>query len=187
MKSLIADIKIEELGKWLSTDWDTAIIIVLSVLMIFAVLIIYVRIAGLRTFAKMTSFDFATTVAIGSILASISINPGDTVGNGMVALAAIIGFQIVFALLQRRFKIFKKIATNKPVLIMHNGKILYDNLAKVNLIESELMSKLREANVLRINEVKAVVFESTGEVSVLHGSENDDVFVEDQLLDSVAS
>ena len=175
--------KISDYDKWLLPDLDTSTIIVCSVIAIFLVLILVTRIAGLRTFAKMTSFDFATTIAIGSILATISINPKTSLGNGAVALIAIIVFQVVFAVIQRKSTKFRKIATNEPMLLMRDGKILEDNLAKCNLHRSELIAKLREANVLRFEQVKAVVFESTGDVSVLHCDDHSKEELQSELLD----
>ncbi|ARN79328.1 DUF421 domain-containing protein [Nonlabens spongiae] len=168
-------------------DWNTSAIIITSVLGIFIGLIIIVRIAGLRTFAKMTSFDFATTIAIGSILASVSISPKNSIGNGIVALITIIAFQLLFALIQRYSKVFKKTATNEPVILMRNGEILEANLAKCNLDRSELIAKLREANVLKFSQVQAAVFESTGDVSVLHTSGEEDIELEERLLDFLDS
>lgn len=49
--------------------------------------------------------------------------------------------------------------------------------------ESDLIAKLREANVHDFNEVKAVVFESTSDVSVIHNNENK--HVADTLLRDV--
>ncbi|WP_194851993.1 DUF421 domain-containing protein [Nonlabens antarcticus] len=173
--------KLTDVSKWLLPDLSTSTIIIISVFVIFSILVLITRIAGLRTFAKMTSFDFATTIAIGSILASISINPKTSIGNGTVALIAIVLFQVLFAVFQRKSNVFRKTATNTPVLIMSNGKILEENLAATNLHRSELIAKLREANVLRFEDVRAVVLESTGDVSVLHCQ--DDTQLESRLLD----
>ncbi|MDO6471263.1 YetF domain-containing protein [Maribacter sp. 1_MG-2023] len=44
------------------------------------------------------------------------------------------------------------------------------------------MAKLREANVLQLSQVKAVIFETTGDISVLHSDKPidiDAVIVED--------
>ena len=66
---------------------------------------------------------------------------------------------------------------------MRDGQILYDNLNKVEITENELRGKLREANVIRLNEVKAVILETTGDVSVLHG--DGDKEIEDYILEDV--
>ena len=157
---------------WLYANGGLLIKVLFSVLVIFSVIIVITRISGLRTFAKMSSFDFASTIAIGSILASVVLNTGQSLLKGSIALAAIVAFQSLFALLVRRSKAFKKTCTNDPVMLMHKGTILYENLKKTNVGEGDLIAKLREANVLDFSEVLAVVLESTGDMSVLHTSEN---------------
>ena len=64
---------------------------------IFTIIIVITRISGLRTFAKMSSFDFASTIAIGSILASVVMNTDQSLLKGGVALAGIVLFQTLFA------------------------------------------------------------------------------------------
>ncbi|MBR9845932.1 MAG: DUF421 domain-containing protein [Algicola sp.] len=159
--------------------WLTA-----SVFGIFIITIILTRIFGLRTFAKMSSFDFASTIAIGSILASIILNSDYSLIKGGIALLVIISFQTLFSYMVRHSKAFQKLFTNKPQIIMWNGKILYNKLKECNVGEDDLIAKLREANVHSFNEVKAVVFESTGDVSVIHNNQNKDV--EQEVLKDVS-
>ncbi len=153
-------------------DLTTALLVIVSVFGIFLITIIITRVFGLRTFAKMSSFDFASTIAVGSILATIILNKDQSLLKGGLALLCIIGFQTLFSFLVRKNDWFKSLFTNKPKMLMLDGEILYDNLKKCNVDVSDLMAKLRESNVLKLSEVKAVVFESTGDISVLH-SEND--------------
>jgi len=70
---------------------------------------------------------------------------------------------------------------NEPTLLMKGNKVFHENLKKCKVTESDLKAKLREANVIQLSEVKAVVFESTGDISVLHGS--DDKSIDDWLMD----
>lgn len=161
---------------------STALLVLASVIGIFSSIIVITRIFGLRTFAKMSSFDFASTIAVGSILASIVISKDHNIIKGIVALASIIAFQTLFSFLVRKSDRFKKVFTNKPQLLMKDGEILYDNLKSCNVGVSDLMGKLREANVHSLTEVQAVVFESTGDISVLHsaqGKEIDSIILRD--------
>ena len=142
--------------------------VLITVLAIFTIVIIITRISGLRTFAKISSFDFASTIAIGSIIGAIVLSPSNSLMKGGLALASIVLFQSVFTYLVRKIPAFEKLVTNKPMLIMKDGIILTDNLKKTNMSEDNLIGKLREANVMYFNEVRAVVLESTGDVSVIH-------------------
>jgi uncharacterized membrane protein YcaP (DUF421 family) len=45
------------------------------------------------------------------------------------------------------------------------------NLKSARIAEEQLISKLREANVLNFEQVFAVVLETTGDLSVLHASD----------------
>ncbi|MFD2826687.1 DUF421 domain-containing protein [Leeuwenhoekiella polynyae] len=156
---------------WIYASLPTLLKVLISVLVIFTIIVAITRISGLRTFAKMSSFDFASTIAIGSILASVVMNTNQSLLKGGLALAAIVAFQSFFAFVVRKSKKADSLLTNDPIMLMYNGKILYENLEQTNVGETDLIAKLREANALRFSEVKAVILESTGDMSVLHGNE----------------
>jgi len=131
----------------------------------------------------MSSFDFAMTVAIGSLLATTILSSSVSLLQGVTGLAAVYTLQISAALL-RRYKGFKKAIDNSPLLLMDREKILHQNLRKARVAESDLRSKLRESNVLDLSQVRAVVFETTGDISVLHTSDKNQE-LEDWLLKDV--
>lgn len=156
--------------KWFEASWTSILAIVLTAAGIYMAIIIFTRIAGKRSFSKMSSFDFAMTVAVGSILATTILSASVSLIQGIVGLAAVYILQISAAIL-RRYSWFKKAIDNSPLLLMDGKNILHDNLRKARVAEGDLRSKLREANVLDLSQVRAVVFESTGDISVLHTSD----------------
>ena len=72
----------------------------------------------------------------------------------------------------------EKLLTNTPILLMKDGKIYEKNLEKALVSHADLMAKLREANVLQFSQVKAVIFETTGDISVLHTSDSIEIDLE---------
>ncbi len=156
---------------WLYASTEILVKVFLSVLAIFSIIICIIRVSGLRTFAKMSSIDFASTIAIGSVLAAVVMNPGQSILKGAIALAGIVIFQTTFSFIVRKSNFFQWLLTNEPMLLMKDGVILYNNLKKCNVGEDDLIAKLREANVIHFDEVLAVVLEATGDISVLHNDE----------------
>lgn len=152
---------------WYTVDASALVGIFLTTLGVYAALIALVRLNGLRSFSKMSSHDFAITVAIGSVVASTVMAPSPSLGNGVVALIAL--FVAKRSLSSLRRYVDRSPVDNRPLLLMRDGRILDDNLARAQVTRADLRSKLRGANVLRMSEVRAVVMESTGDVSVLHG------------------
>ena len=70
---------------------------------------------------------------------------------------------------------------NGNELVMAGPEILHENLKNVRMTENDLYAKLRQANVTRRDQIRAVVMETTGDVSVLH-ADPDGQPLEDELL-----
>lgn len=149
--------------------YDLLEIAVRALICVLAVIAL-TRIVGLRSFSKMSGFDFAITVATGSVLASTVTAPKPTIAYGLMALVALFTVQTLVARLRHSSKRARQLIDNDPLLIMKNGEILEHNLQKSKLTKADLYGKLREANAYDLSRVLAVVFEPTGDVSVLHGS-----------------
>ena len=142
-------------------------------------IIILVRVTGLRSFSKMTSFDFVVTVATGSLLAGAA---QATSWNGFiqasVAIATLFAAQVGLAYARQTVPTFAALIGNQPVLLMEDGKILEEALAATRVSRTDLIAKLREANALDPSKVKWAVLESTGDVSILHGEDADVLLLE---------
>lgn len=168
---------------WFLSNSKTLFFIICSTLGIYISIVILTRIFGKRSFSKMSSFDFACTVAIGSIIASTLLSKSVSLPEGIIGLFSIYVLQSSTAYF-RRFRTFRAIVDNNPLLLMDGELILWDNLKKARVTEGDLKAKLREANVLRLSDVKAVVFETTGDIAVLHSTEMN-VDVDTWILDGV--
>lgn len=150
---------------------------------IYLIVIIYTRLAGKRSFSKMNSFDFAITVALGSMVATTVLSKSVSLWDGAIGLAILYVLQLTTAYL-RRFDIVANLTDNTPLLLMDGQEIHYENLKKARVTESDLRAKLREANVLALSQVRAVVFETTGDITVLHTADNDQA-LEEWLISGV--
>ncbi|MGC1261443.1 MAG: YetF domain-containing protein, partial [Jannaschia helgolandensis] len=158
---------------WMTYAVDAAILV--------PVMVFFVRLAGLRAFSKMSSYDFAVTVAFGSVLAATVVNPGVTLWQGIAGMAALFAVQWLIGLARSRSDAVEYVADNSPVILMRDGKVIMENLTATRVTMSDLRAKLREANVLSFDEVRAVVLETTGDVSVLHGDHLDDALLNDVI------
>ncbi|QEG24904.1 DUF421 domain-containing protein [Mariniblastus fucicola] len=152
-------------------------LILTATAMVWVVLL--TRINGLRSFSKMTNFDFVMTVAVGSLLAGASQATGWK--GFMQALVAMVGLflvQYTAARMRKSSSTFETLVQNRPLLLMRDGAFIEEALFATRVTESDLIAKLRESNVLELSKVRAVILETTGDISVMHG----DTLEEDLLL-----
>lgn len=126
-----------------------------AVLMPLALLwiVVLTRIVGLRSFSKMTAFDFA-------------------------AIGALFAIQFALAWLRQRSAAFEQAIDNSPRILMRDGVIDERALKDTRVTRSDVIAKLREANALERSAVRYVVLEATGDISVLHGESVDDELTE---------
>lgn len=156
------------IDKWISASLIQLAMILLSSVVVYAAILLYTRIVGLRSFSKMAATDFAMTIAVGSLFGATISSPNPTLFMGMFSIACLFVGQWLLAGLRVRSARFSRAIDNQPLLLMAGCEILHDNLRKANMTEHDLFGKLREANALNFDQIKAVVFETTGDVSVLH-------------------
>ncbi|WP_044397605.1 DUF421 domain-containing protein [Lacinutrix sp. Hel_I_90] len=168
---------------WFTFNLNAFFGIILTAIGIYVATIICTRIAGKRSFSKMSSFDFAMTVAIGSIIATTIVSKSVSLQDGIIGLVITYTLQLGMAYL-RRYKFIRNTIDNAPLLLMDGNTILTENLKKVRVTEDDLRSKLREANVLELSQVRAVIMEATGDIAVLH-TKDQTIEVEDFILKNV--
>lgn len=135
---------------------------------VYAAIVVFTRLVGLRSFSKMSSFDFAVTVAFGSLLASAVLSPDPPIARAVVGLASLYAIQYAVS----RIRVGEGLTSlfdNEPLLLMRGPEILDDNLRRARVARRDLLAKLRQANVRQRDQVLAVVLETTGDISVIHG------------------
>lgn len=149
--------------------------------MVWVVLLI--RINGLRSLSKMTNFDFVMTIALGSLLASAAqASRWEPFGQCLAAMAALFLVQWLAARIRKESDGFEGVVQNEPVFLFKDGSFCEAALEETRVARSDVLAKLREANCLSFDDAYAVVLETTGDVSVLHGGE-----VDERILEGIRS
>jgi uncharacterized membrane protein YcaP (DUF421 family) len=156
---------------WYATTLDGAGGALATAVGIYVAVLVLTRLFGLRSFSKLSGFDFPLTIAMGTVLASTALSPDPPLGRAVVVLAAFYGLKVGLGAARFRFRRVEAAVDNTPRLLMAGPRILDDQLRRAHMTRSELRAKLREANVLEWSQIRAVVLETTGDVSVLHGDE----------------
>ena len=149
----------------LGSSWTTLAIVLVSTVAAYTAVIVLTRLSGVRSLATMSSFDFAATVAVGSTVATTSLGSTPLV-NGVLVLCLLFALQYLVGRIRRRTGA-EKLIDNRPLLVMHEGRVLDEHLAQARVNRAELWAQLRMAGVHHRDEVRAVVMETTGSMSVI--------------------
>lgn len=138
--------------------------VVLSGLLIYIFLIVFSRLVGPRSFARMTAFDLAVTVALGAIVGATSTG-GVPILQGLTGLGTLFLLRWLVAIYRRHG--LGRLVDNSPLMLMDGPEILPEYLKRAKITEADLLQSLRQQGIRRLKEVQAVVMERDGSISVL--------------------
>ena len=139
-----------------------AICSAVSYLALFAV----IRISGKRTLSKLNAFDFVVSVTLGSTLSSM-ILAKVPIAEGIAAVAIIIGLQYLLAKIARESPMMERLINSRPTLLFYDGRFLDEALSKEMVTQEEVYAAVRNFRIENMGDVKAVVMELNGELTVV--------------------
>lgn len=154
-------------SKWFEMDWEHGVAIAVTGIVLYFGLILFTRLMGLRSFAKISSHDFAMTVAVGSILASTLLSKSPSLSKGLLAIAILFILQGSVSFLRRKVKPFKKAVDNQPIVLMAHGEYFWENIAEASLSKHDIGTVLRKNGIKSKSQVFALVMETTGDMSLI--------------------
>ncbi|WP_373355756.1 DUF421 domain-containing protein [Pseudoroseicyclus sp. CXY001] len=141
------------------------------------------RLNGLRSFSKISSVDFALTVATGSVLAT-ALTSERGFGAGLVALGVLFVIQGLVSRLRARLPGLRAVVDNSPLLLMEEGAFIEANMTSAQITRADVRAKLRQAGAVERRKIRAVVLETTGDVSVIYAAPEAELA--EGLLDGVS-
>jgi uncharacterized membrane protein YcaP (DUF421 family) len=132
----------------------------------YVALVLFLRISGKRTLAKLNAFDLVVTVALGSTLSAILLQESIALAEGLVALALLIAAQYLVTFLSIRSQRFASLVRSEPALLAKDGRALEDAMKRERITHHEVLSAVRANGGNDISDVEFLILESDGTISV---------------------
>lgn len=151
-------------------SWEDLLRVLVMGVLGYVALIVVLRISGKRTLSKMNAFDFVITVAIGSAFANVLLDRDVTLAEGVLALSLLVFLQYAITWLSTRSEWVADVVKSQPALLFYRGGFLADALRRQRITASEVCSAIRESGTASLDDVEAVVLETTGTLSVIRRS-----------------
>lgn len=135
-------------------------------LTVYFFIIVLLRIAGKREIGQMGTTEFVAILLISNAVQN-SMNGGDnSLLGGMILALALVATSTFISILTFKYKLFRRLFEGTPTLLVHKGKIIYPNLKKERMNESELFRLLRKQGLHNVMEINSAILEADGFLSV---------------------
>ncbi|MBW3668213.1 MAG: DUF421 domain-containing protein [Actinobacteria bacterium] len=156
------------MAAWLGSSWQTMAYVVVSTVAVYCSALVAVRLAGRRTVAQLSAFDVVVTIALGSLIASTAVSRDPSYVQGTTAIVTLLALQVAAAALRQRFARMRRLLDFPPCVVARDGELaLPTTPLGPQLTAGEVLSALRAQGVHSLDDVRLVVVEPDGRVSVV--------------------
>ena len=133
---------------------------------VYAFLILILRVTGKRQVGQLAPFDLVLLLVLSNAVQN-SMNGGDnSLLGGLISATTLIVINYLVGFLTFRSKRAEEIIEGRPMVLIHNGKLFEDVMARAQLTHHELNSALRQAGCDCVAEVHCAILENNGSVTV---------------------
>jgi uncharacterized membrane protein YcaP (DUF421 family) len=141
---------------------------VLRASVVYAVLLVLFRLAGKRTLAEVTTFDFVLLLIISEATQQAMVGSDNSMTNSLLLVGTLIGLNIFLSELKQRFAVVERVLDGMPLLIVEHGKPLKDRMNKERVDVDDVLDAARESHGLeRMDQIKYAVLERNGKISII--------------------
>lgn len=146
---------------------ESYFLIALRSLIAFVVILLMARWLNKEQLSHLTFCDWIVGITIGSIAANMATDFQGHSWSYVVALVAFGAAAYFTGMMTEKSRPVRKLIEGEPTVVIHNGRILEHNMAKLHYNLDNLLSQLRDKNVFSIEDVEFALLEGNGGLSVL--------------------
>ena len=141
--------------------------LVLRGLAVYTFLIFILRISGKRQIGQMAPFDLVMLLILSNAVQN-SMNGGDnSLIGGLLIAGVLVGINFLVGLVTFKSKKLEELIEGRPQVVIHNGVIYADVMAKYQITHHELDAALRRAGCEHAGNVRCAMIENNGAISVI--------------------
>ena len=145
--------------------------VILTAVLSIAAIFIITKLMGHKQVAQLDFFDYVSGITIGSIAAELATEL-ESPWKPLLALVVYGAASLFLNFITSKLPKTRKYINGTPTTVMHNGKIIRENLKKTKLDLSEFLLLCREEGFFDLSEIEAAIFEYNGRLSVLPKSDH---------------
>lgn len=141
--------------------------LVLRASVVYLGMALVLRVVPKRQTGNLAPNDIIALVLLGSLAADAILGSVTSLLDITCMIVVIVLWDYLFNVIEYRWPRFHRVAQHSPTLLIHNGRLLGENLRREKLTEDELAAGLRAKGVGDITRVHQAVLEVDGSISVI--------------------
>ena len=139
----------------------------LRTVILYFILMIGLRLMGKRQIGELEHSELVLTLIISDLAAVPMQDFGIPLVNGLFPIATLLCLSMLLSFFSLKSIRFRALVCGRPTVIIREGKVLQQNMARNRFTVDELLEQLRSQGYSDLSAVKYAILETSGQVSVL--------------------
>lgn len=139
----------------------------LRTVILYFILMIGLRLMGKRQIGELEPSELVLTLIISDLAAVPMQDFGIPLVNGLFPIATLLCLSMLLSFFSLKSIRFRALVCGRPTVIIREGKVLQQNMARNRFTVDELLEQLRSQGYSDLSAVKYAILETSGQVSVL--------------------
>lgn len=136
---------------------------------VYFFMVIALRIFGKKELSQLNTSDVILILLISNSVQNAMVGNNSSLFGGLVAALVLFIINFILKKMMYNYKSFNDLIQDKPEILIHNGKIDFKALAKLEISSDELDEVIREHGIEKFKDVKLAMLEIDGNISVISG------------------
>ena len=144
-----------------------ALQIVARTLLVYAGVLVGLRMMGKRELGQMTVFDLVVIILIANAVQNAMVGADVSVQGGLLAAAVLLVINRAVAALRIHSGVWGRLIEGTPTVLVQDGQFLEPALRKESLERQQVLTAMREHGIESIEQVRLAVLETDGSISIV--------------------
>ena len=143
--------------------------IILRSAAVYLFMVIALRFFGKKELSQLNTADVILILLISNSVQNAMVGPDTSLWGGLAAATVLFIINFIFKKLMARSEFFSRLLSDKPEILIHNGKLDFKKLSRLDISHDELKEAMREHGVEHFTDVKLAMLEPDGNISIISG------------------
>lgn len=135
---------------------------------VYALVLVVLRLAGKRTLGEMTAFDFVILLILSESVQPALVGEDTTLLNAVFIVGTLVGIDVLLAWLKGRSPALDRVLDDVPTVLLDRGIPDQEAMARCGVDMRDIMEAARQRQGLtHISQVQQAILERTGGISIV--------------------
>ncbi len=144
---------------------------IIRTLILFTVVVIGLRVMGKRQIGQLQPYELVIVIMLSALAAIPMENTGVPLISGLAPILTLLVAQVALSYISLKSQRARGIICGTPSILIKNGKIIEEEMARLRYNINDLLEQLRSKNTPNIADVEFAILENSGQLSVIPKSQ----------------